>query len=143
MGDAITVEGILKNYKGTIEFDKGCVLVGYGEIVSQEAIVDAAYALESGAAMTAPTALVGEVVSIRLRVERRVPEHHRDHRLRRSGPNSPFSAIVCSGEGAKELEVGDEIAVYGTIKNYKGTVEFDKGCVTGSRGLRGERPSGR
>ena len=64
VGDAITVEGILKNYKGTIEFDKGCVLVGYGEIVSQKAIVDAAYALESGVAMTAPTALVGEVVSI-------------------------------------------------------------------------------
>ena len=25
-GDEITVTGILKNYKGTVEFDKGCTL---------------------------------------------------------------------------------------------------------------------
>ena len=26
-GDVITVSGVIKNYKGTIEFDKGCTFV--------------------------------------------------------------------------------------------------------------------
>ena len=30
VGDTITVTGILKNYKGTIEFDQGCTLVSVG-----------------------------------------------------------------------------------------------------------------
>ena len=41
-------------------------------------------------------------------------------------------AVQCyrlSGEGAKDLAVGDTITVTGTIKNYKGTIEFDKGCT--------------
>ena len=33
------------------------------------------------------------------------------------------------GEGAKELAIGDTITVTGTIKNYKGTIEFDAGCT--------------
>ena len=33
VGDQITVEGTLSNYKGTIQFDKGCKLVGYGEVL--------------------------------------------------------------------------------------------------------------
>ena len=33
------------------------------------------------------------------------------------------------GEGAETLAVGDTITVSGTIKNYKGTIEFDKGCT--------------
>lgn len=41
----------------------------------------------------------------------------------------PIQCYRLTGEGAKELAVGDEIAVFGTIKNYKGTIEFDKGCV--------------
>ena len=129
VGDAITVEGILKNYKGTIEFDKGCVLVGYGEIVSQKAIVDAAYALESGVAMTAPTALVGEVVSI----DSAWSDEYQNITVTIVCDGLTEQPIQCyrlSGEGAQALEVGSVVGVYGTIKNYKGTVEFDKSCVT-------------
>ena len=153
VGDAITVEGILKNYKGTIEFDKGCVLVGYGEIVSQKAIVDAAYALsflhishvmpmpapwtapdaayalESGVAMTAPTALLGEVVSI----DSAWSDEYQNITVTIVCDGLTEQPIQCyrlSGEGAQALEVGSVVGVYGTIKNYKGTVEFDKGCVT-------------
>ena len=129
VGDAITVEGILKNYKGTIEFDKGCVLVGYGEIVSQKAIVDAAYSLESGVAMTAPTALVGEVVSI----DSAWSDEYQNITVTIVCDGLTEQPIQCyrlSGEGAQALEVGSVVGVYGTIKNYKGTVEFDKGCVT-------------
>ena len=33
-----------------------------------------------------------------------------------------------TGDGVANLAVGDTITVAGTIKNYKGTVEFDKNC---------------
>ena len=117
-----------KNYKGTIEFDKGCVLVGYGEIVSQKAIVDAAYALESGVAMTAPTALVGEVVSI----DSAWSDEYQNITVTIVCDGLTEQPIQCyrlSGEGAQALEVGSVVGVYGTIKNYKGTIEFDKGCT--------------
>ena len=34
-----------------------------------------------------------------------------------------------AGEGAENLAIGDTITVTGMIKNYKGTIEFDKGCT--------------
>ena len=128
VGDDITVEGILKNYKGTIEFDAGCVLVGYGEHVSQAAILDAAYALEESAAMTAPTALKG-VIS---KIDTAWSEDYQNITVTIVCDGKEDQAIMCyrlKGEGAKDLAVGQEIAVAGTIKNYKGTIEFDAGCV--------------
>ena len=40
----------------------------------------------------------------------------------------PIYCYRMQGEGADLLAVGDKITVYGKIKNYKGTVEFDKNC---------------
>ncbi len=127
VGDAITVEGIIKNYKGTIEFDKGCVLVGYGEIVSQKAILDAAYALEDGLAMSNPTALEGEIIKIVSAYSEEYGNITVDI-VCDGKTEQVIQAYRLSGEGAADLKVGDKIAVYGTIKNYKGTIEFDKGC---------------
>ncbi len=127
VGDKITVEGILKNYKGTIEFDKGCVLVGMGEIISQQGYLDAAYALEEGAAMTAPTALEGEIVKI----DTAWSEQYGNITVTIVCDGKTEQPIMCyrlKGEGAATLAVGDKIAVWGTIKNYKGTIEFDAGC---------------
>lgn len=128
VGDMITVEGILKNYKGTIEFDKGCVLVGYGEIVSQQSILDAAYKLEDGVSMPAPTALAGVIASI----DTEYSEEYKNITVTIVCDGKEDQKIQCyrlSGEGTATLAVGDSIGVYGTIKNYSGTVEFDKGCV--------------
>ncbi len=128
VGDKITVEGIIKNYKGTIEFDKGCALVGMGEIVSQKAIVDAAYKLEDGLAMKAPTALVGEIVKI----DTPYSEDYKNITVTIVCDGLTEQPIMCyrlAGEGADKLAVGDKIAVAGIIKNYKGTIEFDKGCA--------------
>ena len=127
VGDKITVEGILKNYKGTIEFDKGCVLVGFGEVVSQKGVLDAAYKLEDGVALTAPTALAGEIVAI----DTPWSDEYKNITVTIVCDGKTEQPIMCyrlSGEGADKLAVGDKIAVYGTIKNYKGTIEFDKGC---------------
>ena len=127
VGDVITVEGIIKNYKGTIEFDKGCILVGMGDIPSQAALLDAAYGLEDGAALPNPTALQGEIVSI----DSAWSEQYGNITVTIVCDGKTEQSIQCyrlTGEGAADLAVGDKIAVYGTIKNYKGTIEFDKGC---------------
>ena len=128
VGDEITVEGIFKNYKGTIEFDAGCQLIGMGEIVSQQGILDAGYALEDGVAMTAPTALAGEIINI----DTAWSDEYQNITVTMVCDGKTEQPIMCyrlKGEGAKDLAVGDEIAVAGTIKNYKGTIEFDAGCV--------------
>ena len=127
IGDKITIEGIIKNYKGTIEFDKGCVLVGYGEIVSQKPVLEAAYKLEDGASMTAPTALEGEIVKI----DTAYSEQYGNITVTIVCDGLTEMPIMCyrlKGDGAATLAVGDKIAVFGTIKNYKGTIEFDAGC---------------
>ncbi len=126
VGDAITVEGTIKNYKGTIEFDKP-TLIGLGEIVSQQAILDAAYALEDGAAMPSQTALCGEIIKV---VTAYSPEYKNItiDMVCDGKTEQVIQAYRLSGEGAENLAVGDKIAVVGNIKNYKGTIEFDKGC---------------
>ena len=103
------------------------MLVGYGEVVSQQGILDAAYKLEDGVAMTAPTALAGEIVAI----DTVYSEEYKNITVTIVCDGKEDQKIMCyrlKGEGASALAVGDKIGVYGTIKNYKGTIEFDAGC---------------
>ena len=126
IGDEITVSGVLKNYKGTIEFDAGCELVGYGEIKDQSAILDAAYSLADGIAMTEPVTLIGKIVKI----DTAWSEDYKNITVTMDC-GDPDRLIMCyrlKGEGAKDLAIGDMITVTGIIKNYKGTIEFDAGC---------------
>ncbi len=101
-GDEITVEGILKNYQGTVEFDKGCVLVGFGEIISQAATLDAAYALEDGAALTKPSVLKGVISSI----DTAWSDEYQNITVTIVCDGKDEQPIQCyrlTGEGAKEL----------------------------------------
>ncbi len=128
VGDQITVEGILKNYKGTIEFDAGCILVGMGEVVDQSALLDAAYALEDGIAMTEPCTMTG-VIS---KIDTAWSEDYQNITVTMIVGGDAERPIMCyrlQGDGAKELAIGDTITVTGTLKNYKGTIEFDAGCT--------------
>lgn len=127
-GDEITVNGILKNYKGTIEFDKGCKFVGMGEHVDQSAVVNAAYKLEDGVSMPSASILKGVITEIK---DAYNPEYKNlSVIIEVDGmTEQPILCYRLSGEGAENLAVGDEIAVVGMLKNYKGTIEFDKGCV--------------
>ena len=127
-GDEITVEGILKNYQGTVEFYKGCGLVGFGENLRQAAPLDAAYALEDGAALTKPSVLKGVISSI----DSAWSDEYQNITVNMVAGGLEDYVIQCfrlTGEGAKDLKEGDEITVTGILKNYKGTVEFDKGCT--------------
>ena len=125
VGDAITVEGILKNYKGTYEFDAGCELIGYGEFVDQKALLKAAFALGEGAAMDYPAVMTGTVVKI-------VSEWSEEYGNITVDMEIDGQVVQCyrlKGEGAKDIAVGDVITAAGIIKNYKGTIEFDAGCI--------------
>ena len=125
VGDAITVEGILKNYKGTYEFDAGCVLVGYGEFVDQKLLMKAAFALEDGAALNYPAVVTGVVTEI----VSEYSEQYGNITVNLDIDGQVFQCYRLKGEGVADLAVGDTITAAGIIKNYKGTIEFDAGCV--------------
>lgn len=128
VGDAITVEGSLKNYNGTIEFDSGCAFLGYGEHKDYTAILDAAYSLEAGLSMNEPCTLSGVIHKI----DTAWSEDYKNITVSitvNDVADKPVQCYRLTGDGAKELAVGDYITVTGTIKNYNGTIEFDKGCT--------------
>ncbi len=138
-GDEIKVTGILKNYKGTVEFDQGCtyVLVAKAEtepepepepeLTTEEEIVNAAFALEVGKALSKEYTLTGVITSIKTPYD---SEYKNVSVIIKNGATG--KEILCyrmKGEGADDLFEGDEIKVTGILKNYNGTIEFDQGCT--------------
>jgi len=124
VGDEITVEGQFTNYKGTIEFNAGCQLVGMGEHVDQSALLKAAFALGEGASMDYPSVMTGVVTEIPTAWS----DEYGNITVNFQVEDQVIMAYRLSGEGAKDLAVGDTVTVAGTIKNYKGTIEYDQGC---------------
>ncbi|MBE6641581.1 MAG: hypothetical protein E7619_08340 [Ruminococcaceae bacterium] len=129
VGDMITVEGKIKNYNGTIEFDAGCQLLSVGyEKKDQSAILEAAYKLEDGLSMTEPTTLTGVINKI----DTPWSDQYKNITVTIICDGDEAHPMMCyrlAGEGADKLAIGDTITVTGTIKNYKGTIEFDAGCT--------------
>ena len=125
VGDQITVEGILKNYKGTYEFDAGCQLIGYGEHVDQKALLKAAFALGDGVSMDYPSVMTGVITDIPTPWS----EDYGNITVNFQVEDKVIMAYRLKGEGAKDLTVGQTITVAGIIKNYKGTIEYDAGCL--------------
>lgn len=124
VGDAITVEGYLTSYSGTKEFAKNCVLVGYGDHPDQKALVKAAFELAEGATMDYPAVLTGTIVSI----PSAWSDEYGNITVDMDVDGQTVECYRLTGDGAKDLAEGDTITVAGIIKNYSGTVEFDKGC---------------
>ena len=125
VGDTITVAGIIKNYNGTIEFDAGCIYSKTLSVaeVKQIVIAESAYALESGETMAKAQTLTGEIKSI----DTAYSEQYKNITVTIMVGDY---AIQCFRlKGGADLAVGDKITVTGTIKNYKGTIEFDAGCT--------------
>ena len=91
-------------------------------------IVNAAYTLEDGAAMSKTQRLFGTVTAINTAWS----DEYKNITVNMVVAGLDDYVLQCyrlSGEGADKLAEGDTITVTGTIKNYKGTVEFDKGCT--------------
>ncbi|MBE6920437.1 MAG: hypothetical protein E7468_02600 [Ruminococcaceae bacterium] len=90
-------------------------------------IVDAAYALENGKAMSAAATLTGVISS----VDTPWDDGYKNITVTIKVAGKEDKPIMCfrlKGDGAKDLKVGDTITCTGTIKNYNGTIEFDAGC---------------
>lgn len=128
-GDTITVTGVIKNYKGKVEFDTGCTMTkrvsGGGKVetvlTKPADIVAAAFKLAENQEMAYDVTLTGKVeyidtpysseydnISVYFKVEGK--------------------SILCyrmKGNGIANVKAGDTITVTGRIKNYKGTVEFN------------------
>ncbi len=128
VGDEITVEGVIKNYNGTVEFDAKCKLIGKGEHIDQSKTVNAAYSLAEGESMASPVILKG-VIS---KIDTAWSDQYKNITVTIIVDGITDKPIMCfrlKGEGADKLAEGQTINVYGTIKNYQGTVEFDAGCL--------------
>ncbi len=152
VGDLITVNGTIKNYNGTIEFDAGCALVkleaGAGKLpeggdktdyskMSPAELVDAAYALEGGKSFDSEVSLTGVVTS----VDTPFDANYNNVTVTIVVENKTDKPIKCfrmKGEGADQVAVGDTITVTGIIKNYvhssgDSEIEFDAGCALTAR----------
>ena len=127
VGEQITVEGVIKNYSGTIEFDAGCTLLA-PEAVMAARTIGKAYQLEAGAELKGLRTLTGEIVSI----DTPYSEEYGNVTVTivvGGLTEQPIQCYRLEGEGADALAVGDVISVTGLIKNYEGTIEFDAGCT--------------
>ena len=125
VGDNITVTGIIKNYKGKVEFDAGCTLDAY-QTAAQ--IVEAAYALEEGKSLENKATLTGVITT----VNSAYSEQYKNITVTIQVGEMADKLIECyrlKGEGADTIKEGDTITVYGELTNYKGKIEFNSGCV--------------
>ena len=128
-GDVITVAGIIKNYKGTIEFDSGCLLVP-NDLYHSVKNALSGYKLQDGEAQEVAKTITGTIVNI----DTAWSEDYQNITVTivvAGLENYPIMCYRLKGEGAKDLAVGDTITVTGILKNYKGTIEFDAGCTLG------------
>ena len=140
VGDIIAVQGKIKNYKGLIEFERP-VMLAYekGEVNTPDdgdtsdydsvktddpaVVIPMAYALATGATLDGTYTLKGQIIES-------------------DGLNAQYGDIsvtfVVEGyedypiycyqikKDADKLDLGDYIAVQGKIKNYNGTIEFER-----------------
>lgn len=141
VGDYVAVQGIIKNYKGTIEFERPNMLAHEDLVVPPSddvtdpsdfdsiqcddpaVVIPAAYALNTGASLNGTYTLKGQIVE--------AGKYNADSK-------DMIVTIVVAGyeeyplycyylkNCTPEVGVGDYVAVQGSIKNYKGTIEFDR-----------------
>ncbi|MBQ7455927.1 MAG: hypothetical protein IJS53_05730, partial [Clostridia bacterium] len=84
--------------------------------------------VEEGAAMTRTSTMTGVIVAI----PSAYSEQYGNITVNIVAAGLNDYVVQCyrlKGEGAADLKEGDVITVTGTIKNYKGTIEFDAGCT--------------
>ena len=125
VGDHIAVFGVIKNYKGTIEFDAGCILIPESSCQSAR-VAGYVYTLEEGASMNRASTVTGVITAI----PSAYSPDYQNITVNIDVPGLEGYTIQCYRlAGGEELKEGDAITVTGTIKNYKGTIEFDKGCT--------------
>ena len=128
VGDTIIVTGTIKNYNGTVEFDQGCTYE-LAEELSVEEIMDAAYALPSGATMPGTQTLTGTITKIDTAYSAQYGNITVTIKVEGEPDDRTIICYRMKGDGANTLKVGDKIVVTGEIINYSGKIEFNFGCT--------------
>lgn len=148
VGDTITVNGLLKNYNGTREFDANCTLEAYTdggvatqdlpETATEEEIMTALAALAQGAMLSATnkytlSGVITEIITaysetnnnitVKIQVGNHTEMPIECYRLTADAANADMTAALPT------LKVGDTITVNGKMKDYQGKKEFDTGCT--------------
>ena len=137
-GDTITVSGIIKNYKGTIEFDAGCTMDSWENtgadvplLLTADEILDYAKKnLKDGETMQGTYSLSGRVQKVDSAYD---PMYgHETLTLRVPLANNKYQDVLCYRifTGAKNIEAGDYVTIRGSLMKYKGAVQFGSGSFT-------------
>ena len=136
IGDTVAVSGTLKNYKGNVQFDAGCIVVEWTKSTAPEVlapedpaqIVADAYALADGESLLYQATLTGTITSIDKAYD---PGYaNLTCTIAVAGCESqPIKCYRLKGDGADRLAAGDVITVTGYLSNYLGTIEFVQGCT--------------
>ena len=103
------------------------LLPGAASLEELQAIVDQAYALAVGEAMSEEKALRGVISSI----DTVWSEQYQNITVSiiiEGREDKPIMCYRLKGDGAADLVVGDTITVQGILKNYNNKIEFDAGC---------------
>ena len=127
IGDIVTVTGTLKNYKGTIEFDKGCTYVKGQKLAYAKdlLVMEKAFALAEGETMSG----IQEVTGTITRFDKNGEYSEKYDNCSVWMKVGDYEIEAYRLKGGSDIKVGDVITVTGVIKNYKGTVEFDAGST--------------
>ena len=129
LGDEITVTGNLMDYDGTIEFDAGCIMESWVDKPNPKApsdpkeIVKAAYKLSNFSSLPYYCTLTGEVT-----YAGNFSPTPGNRNIDMIVEGKKITAYKLSGPGVEGIKEGDTITVWGMLKNYWGTIEFDAGC---------------
>ena len=132
--DTITVTGIIKNYKGTIEFDAGCQLI---ERISggntaqkptddQDKILRDAKKLKPGEKLPYIAILTGQVFS----VDTPYDSEYKNITVTIKVAGTRIQCYRMTGDEVKKVKVSDTITVSGQIENYNGILEYSKPTMT-------------
>ena len=100
-----------------------------GVIVTDPAkVIPEAYALAEGASLEYDAILTGTIIT----VDEEYSSSYNNITVTiavEGYEDQPIQCYRLKGTGIDALQVGDVISVFGQIKNYKGTVEFNTGCT--------------
>ena len=139
VGDYVAVQGIIKNYNGTIEFERPNMIAhedvivppsgdeddsSYDDIQTDDpaVVLPQAYALASGAYLEGTYTLKGQIISASYNSQ------YGDISLTFVIEGFEDYPMYCYQikKDADKIGLGDYIVVQGKIKNYSGTIEFEK-----------------
>ena len=137
VGDKVYVEGEVINYGGTIEFQYAALTTGTEqdedqtnkpvELSTVKAVLDAAAKLGEGAALPNQYKVTGTVSGFESKFSYGSGDYYIFYVTDETGTIYVFSPV---GDALETLKNGDTVYVKGTVKNYKGTIEFDSAKVS-------------